>query len=82
MNIKYIISGVVFLVLGILLLVWLIGNPFKYKEGPNEKLGADDLYLRERMDKAWNRQGIVGFVIMIIFGLVLIYEGITGVRPF
>ena len=82
MNIKYIISGVVFLVLGILLLVWLIRNPFKYKEGPDEELGADDLYWYERLDKSGTEQGIVAFVGMIFLGLILIYEGITGVRPF
>ncbi len=53
----------------------------KFREDPNEELGADDLYWYERVNKIWTEKGIVAFVIMIILGLILIYEGITGVSP-
>ena len=82
MNIKYIISGVVFLVLGLLLLVWLIRKPIRFHEDPKKNIGADDLALHENLNKTWNQQGILASILGIILGLILIYEGITGVSPF
>lgn len=82
MNIKYLIIGIVSFILGILLLVWLIRKPIKYHEDPKEDIGADDIVQYENLNKQWNQEGILVFVMMIIFGLILIYEGITGESPF
>lgn len=82
MNIKYLIIGIVSFVLGILLLVWLLRKPIKYHEDPKEDIGADDIVQYQNLNKQWNQEGILVFVMMIIFGLILIYEGITGESPF
>lgn len=82
MNIMYLIIGIVSFILGILLLVWLIRKPIKYHEDQKEDIGADDIVQYENLNKQWNREGILVFAIMIILGLVLIYEGITSESPF
>lgn len=78
MNINYLIFGVVSLVFGVLFLIWNIKNPLKEDD---ESLGADDFAVYDGLNKRWNQKGILVSILGIILGLILIYEGITGVSP-
>ncbi len=77
MNITYIILGVISVVLGITMLIWLIKKPIKYEDS-DEDIGADDYEMGKCFYKQANQQGLVAFVLMIVSGIALIYKGIMG----
>ena len=79
MNIKYLIIGIVFFILGIIMLIWNIKEPLKYIENPKEKIGADDIVQHKKFYKNLNQHSIIAYVAMIILGIIFIYKGITGV---
>ena len=79
MNITNLIIGIVFFILGIIMLIWTIRKPIKFHEDPKDNMGADDIVQHENLNKSWNQEAIIAFVGMIILGIIFIYKGITGV---
>lgn len=79
MDITNLIIGIVFFILGIIMLIWTIRKPIKFIENPKEKIGADDIVQHEKFYKNLNQHSIITYVAMIILGIIFIYKGITGV---
>ena len=79
MNIKYLIYGIIAFIIGVLFLIWNIKKPLKEDD---ESLGADDFEIYDGLNRAFQQKGYIVCIGIVVLGLVLIYEGITGGSPF
>ena len=64
MNIKYLIWGIVSLIVGVLFLIWNIKNP-----------SGDENSETPYLDKQWDIRGYMSAIGFILLGIILIVKG-------
>ena len=78
-DMKYIIIGIITIIMGIVFFVWNKNNPLFNEENDD---GSIESGASQMADKQRDKKGYIIGIMTIVLGLILIYEGITGESPF
>ena len=74
MNFTYFIGGVILIILGVVLTIWVYRKPLTFKEDPKNPMRADDYHIYESWHKWMNIDGYYVGIAMMILGVVLIFK--------